>query len=313
MIAIIAILIGLLLPAVQKVREAAARAQNNNNLKQLALATHAYADALGGLPDNGWYRNAAPDNSTGTAAPSPATAAWCAWAYKILPYIEQGNLYQTFSYTAPVKTYLDPGRPSGTGFSARTSALQNPGNTETDVRLIQGALCDYAVNAMVVGMASNSGGTPPSAPTDNGSPAYRRKLHAIPDGTANTVLFGEKSIDATLYANRGSQEQDFPIAYGGMTGLFRASTTDEYSWNYDPTNFAVAGQRFRLADWSYNAIGCLKDTRGDYLWNGFGSPYAGGTPFAMADGSVRNVRHNPDRPLLIAMLTPAGGETVSAE
>src|SRR5437588_6509975 len=88
-IAIIAILIGLLVPAVQKVRAAAARAQCSNNLKQLALACHMYQDNFKKLPP-GWVTSL-----DGTVAPSPG---W-SWATLILPYIEQGPLYNQLKTT----------------------------------------------------------------------------------------------------------------------------------------------------------------------------------------------------------------------
>jgi prepilin-type N-terminal cleavage/methylation domain-containing protein/prepilin-type processing-associated H-X9-DG protein len=104
-IAIIAVLIGLLLPAIQKVREAANRAQCTNNLKQLALAMHGYHDANGRLPANAY--------GGFTAGQTPVqNATWSSWdnfsaSYKILPYIEQQNLYQMFGFTQSFSTYAN--------------------------------------------------------------------------------------------------------------------------------------------------------------------------------------------------------------
>src|SRR5580700_2884304 len=85
-IAIIAILIGLLIPAVQKVREAAQRIQCVNNYKQIGLATHTYHDSNNSIP-NAWW-----SNWGGGAVNRPVRAWYTAWI-SLLPYIEQGNLY----------------------------------------------------------------------------------------------------------------------------------------------------------------------------------------------------------------------------
>ena len=90
-IAIIAILIGLLLPAVQKVREAAARIKCQNNLKQVGLALHNYHDANGKFPPGQWGRNDCVDSGNNAGNTSYTT---CCWMQPLLPYIEQNALYQ---------------------------------------------------------------------------------------------------------------------------------------------------------------------------------------------------------------------------
>ena len=88
-IAIIAILIGLLLPAVQKVREAASRAKCQNNLKQLGLGLHNCHDVNGFFPTGGWGWFWQGDPTRGSGMKQPG-----GWIYSVLPYIEQGNVYQ---------------------------------------------------------------------------------------------------------------------------------------------------------------------------------------------------------------------------
>src|SRR5687767_10536599 len=111
-IAIIAILIGLLLPAVQKVREAAARIKCANNLKQLAIACHSYHDRVGSLPPSLQVRSGESRTSgSGNFGPN--------WVVLILPDIEQGNLYNT--QAASINSYMTSGNQAWK--AVRTSSI----------------------------------------------------------------------------------------------------------------------------------------------------------------------------------------------
>ena len=188
-IAIIAILIGLLLPAVQKVREAAARTSCSNNLKQFGLGIHNFHDSHNALPANGGFAGLnRPHVATiypggsypnkcylwglgdPLASPLDQTGGW-GWA--ILPYIEQDNVYTARAYGANVKTFNCPGRnrqnpqigpdtdPVFTGWSYYRANI-NPW-----------LKTDYAANSQVI--------------------RHRKKnmtLVQITDGTSNTLLAG---------------------------------------------------------------------------------------------------------------------------
>jgi type II secretory pathway pseudopilin PulG len=99
-IAIIGVLIALLLPAVQKVREAANRTSCANNLKQIGLAIHNFHDTYGGFPNRGhtWNTDISYDR---TGNPQNFKYQQAGWGYQILPFIEQDNLYMTPDYILP--------------------------------------------------------------------------------------------------------------------------------------------------------------------------------------------------------------------
>jgi prepilin-type N-terminal cleavage/methylation domain-containing protein len=192
-IAIIAILIGLLLPAVQKVREAAARTQSVNNLKQLGLAMQNYHDTFGYLPD------------TGTGDPTAGLAGWQqpgSWAFQILPFLEQQAMFNNGTVTTPVKTLLDPGR-------SRRGTI--PTDTAHGGVYTGWAVGDYAINSIPFG-----GGT-------NGNALRQVPLTLITDGTSNTVAYGEKSIDPNNYTSNGGN-WDEPIWSAGWGGCERNGT-----------------------------------------------------------------------------------------
>ena len=138
-IAIIAVLVGLLLPAVQRAREAAARISCANNLKQLGLAMHTYHNDNGRLP------------------PNRLDVGYATWAVLILPYVEQGDLYNRWDRTktyyeqsnvarlTPVKIYFCPSRRSSTTGPTASVSGDVPSWGSPDLPNVPGALGDYAV------------------------------------------------------------------------------------------------------------------------------------------------------------------------
>jgi prepilin-type N-terminal cleavage/methylation domain-containing protein len=192
-IAIIAILIGLLLPAVQKVREAAARSQCTNNLKQIGIACHNSNDTIGHMPPGlGIY----PGSSLNTGG------GFGIIFFHLLPYIEQQNLYKSSLTNAPgfgtiyyvgannvysqvVKTYLCPSDPGiGSG--------QINDTTHFGGSYVFGA-CSYAFNSLIFCKSGIFFTTPPTPNGHGFDPQGDPRIPTdIPDGTSNTILVTEK-------------------------------------------------------------------------------------------------------------------------
>ena len=215
-IAIIAVLIGLLLPAVQKVREAASRMQCANNLKQLGLATHNFETNYGVIPTNWNWPTAAswggagyPASQNYGASSSPDGAPGT-WVVHLMPYIEQGNLFALIQATgnttindygaactgAVVKTVICPSDPYGSNLVSNTNSV-NGIRTKCDPNF---GLSSYAANVLVF------------------TPTPGSLLTAMPNGTTNTSLFAERYT--FCYAN----------GFGSGTGTLDDSHQDNYYW-----------------------------------------------------------------------------------
>jgi len=203
-IAIIAILIGLLLPAVQKVREAAARMSSINNLKQIGLSTHNFHDSRNFMPLNG-------DNSGAPNAGGPGS--WCA-AYWILPYMEQQGMYNTLTYNTGIKTLMCPGR-SHTPFTTSGGNGNGYGNTN-------GPHTDYALNWN--SFTNNSNGQNSTGGGNQRTVTITMSVITSLNGTSNTLLYGEKAMDPNNYNNTGSNNWDEVIYSGGYGGTGRGGT-----------------------------------------------------------------------------------------
>jgi prepilin-type N-terminal cleavage/methylation domain-containing protein len=283
-IAIIAILIGLLLPAVQKVREAAARTKSQNNLKQMGLACHNFHDVKGRLPYPGW-RDPATTNGGLANANIDRSGSWC---YQIFPFMELDALYRSWTFTAPfpgtytqhlipVPMFICPGRDRGPGFKT--------GGT------VPGPVSDYAMNTRV----NKPDGYKPNVWSAT-SGTYNAKdakvtIQTIPDGSSNTALIGEKALSLDEQgADDTGDRFDEAIPIGGYASLGRRG-------NYDTTNAS-----FVLVTDTQAVYGACGSTGTVYCSDQhFGAPWGGGVHFVMGDGAVRSVNYNID-PLTLGLI-----------
>jgi type II secretory pathway pseudopilin PulG len=276
-VGILAILVGILLPAVQYARESANRTQCANNLKQIGLAFLNYHQVNGFLPTNGGFPPTGQSFNLETIQPgesydwgfgNPARGGVDqpgSWAYSVLPYVEQETTYQQADYSAPLKVCLCPtrGRQSSQVAPAADPGPVFAGWTYFTAGRNPWAKTDYAVNAAVV----------PSR-------GKVMTLVRIADGTSKTILAGEKSMDPRAY-NTGGWGWDEPVFCGGSSGTSRSGT----KVNRDRPG----------VDFEYN----------------WGTPHADVCLFLFADGGVRPVTTRIPTSTMHALLTPNGGEIVN--
>ena len=345
-IAIIAVLIGLLLPAVQKVREAAARSQSSNNIKQIALAVHNYNDAYQGkLP---------PMVDQGIGAPTGAGLQ--SVFFNILPYIEQDNVYRLFvqrntpSYTntvvapaAPpvgavaggataniIKTLISPADSTASAGTTTTMTGITPGGTPPQGYMapFSGiyATTSYAMNGQV--FKGNSGGLP----------------RTFVDGTTNTILVAERfqvcsanipSIPTVYnlwgFGVYGPSMPTFaaltPASPTGMnsTGQIAPVTPLPTAWN---SGFIPVRRGTENGAIVTNATTLVIPTTPPTQYQKFQiaprgttacdarvaqTPHVGGMLVGLGDGSVRSIAPNISEWTYWAAVTPAGNETLYSD
>jgi prepilin-type N-terminal cleavage/methylation domain-containing protein len=316
-IAIIAILIALLVPAVQKVREAAARASSINNLKQIALACHAFHDTYKVLPYNGMRNKTTTTNpAPNHGIPNPGIKGTGSYLYQILPYVEQAPLYKSWNFTA------DPGPnqyPSKAPFNASAYPTLNvsvptylcPGRGRVGVHLLEnaqgspafdcgGPVTDYAINTNINFPPTNT------FLTNNGNtdaPDMRRTIQGIMDGSSNTILVGGNAIYVTQYQDGGDNVSglwDESWARGGYGGSGRMG-------HYSSSNTATGLATYVLVqDQQPPPAGQTKTTTGT-----FGGPFSGGALTAFADGSVHLINWSVAPQTLCYLLVPNDGHPVN--
>jgi prepilin-type N-terminal cleavage/methylation domain-containing protein len=298
-IAIIAILIGLLVPAVQKVREAAARMECGNNLRQVGVATHNCHDTYQKLPPLlGIFPVAIPN-------PDPAYPAatngrpWGNPFYFLLPFIEQDNMWKLSydpnidgnlsspgyrpwlndNYHRKLKTYICPSDPSIPADGVATMGLASWTDTP--------ALGSYASNAQVFGLTNASG----QLTSWQGS---ARIPATFQDGTTNTIMYTEK------YGICGINPQ-YPSMQGGTAWDW---------WGYDSAQPAVEiytigpASIFQLKPLPYQTN--CDPTRA-------ATGHTGGINVCLGDASIRSVSQAISGTTWWYAMTPAGGEVLGTD
>ena len=281
-IAIIAMLVTLLLPAVQAAREAARRTQCQSHLKQIGLAFLNHISAHGHIPAGGWswYWTGDPDAGYGEDQPG-------SWTYNILPFIEEQALHQlgsdgdpqtitqqqrkgaTIVTQTPIALYHCPSRrpvqlyPAAVKLEGRYDSI---GNANVVELMAKG---DYAAcSGDVVGRIE-----PDKKPTGTCFHKSMIKLQQITDGASHTLMVGEKFIDPNFYHDVG-----FADHHGVFTG--------EETAQFRVTSSGQLPQKDRiLVGGAYDAAG----------FHRFGSAHSGGFQAVLFDGAVHTISYSVDR------------------
>ncbi len=288
-IAIIAILIALLVPAVQKVRAAANMTTCRNNLKQMGLAFHNHHDNYRAFPSGGTFWWIDRRVFVNNVPANYQQQAW-GWGYQILPFIEQSAVYNQPSAQdnivaqTPISTYFCPdvrATPIVSGYGGYC-------NTRSQI--------DYAGNGGSDGTsgapyAGNNTFDGPLVPSSSVSGVNRTIAHIV-DGTSQTLLIGEK------YLSRNSQG-----------GSFDCNNDQGYTdgWDNDMIVFARGDRNWGLTYPSRPPVRFDKTSSTCGGW--FGSTHDGGCLFALCDGSVRQITYSVNAQAFYSMCSINDNQT----
>jgi len=305
-IAIIAVLVGMLLPAVQSAREAARRQSCGNNLKQIALGAILHESVHKHFPTGGWGWSWLGDPDLGFSEQQPG-----GWVFGILPFIEQQNLRdigagESFLQkrqsrlrlaASPVAMFKCPTRPRPylSTYQPGTNGFSNMEEPASPTLMMRG---DYAINAgsqprneIYRGPSTLAEGNAPSyswpSVSDHNGMCYQRSVvraASVTDGLSKTILVGEKYVDPARYNDGRSAAEN--------SNLFTGYENDNHRVTSDPP---------------------FRDTHGLDLQLIFGSAHPGSVGLALCDGSVRFTSFVVDQPVWWALGGRADGFVVTPD
>ncbi len=283
-IAIIAILIGLLLPAVQKVRDAAARTQSVNNLKQMGLAMHSFNDVNGLLPPaSGWYPSA-------PVSLSDSGKTFGTVFFYLFPYIEQNNAFNS-SYGQDPECLWNPSYKNNPIYAAMAYRANNCYNP-VKIFIAPNDISSYAQSTNVSYVANSS--------TLNG----QLSIQTITDGSSNTMLLTEGYAFCYTFSysngvyNYNIREGEYNLGPSSLQSY-------NYGWliyNYTGPSIKTPSNIFQSKPQSYT---CDATTGQSH------SP--GAIQVLLGDGSVRGVVSGISYTTWNAALTPNGGEVLGSD